>query len=407
MKKLLCLILIISVALAGTLDLSTMTSDITIQNFESLNYFPTLASGDINNDGIEDLLVGDVQGGASQGAIHLFFGSANFPSTLDMSSANMSIYGNETGDQLGFGVGAGDINNDGYDDILMGARRAEPFGRSGAGQVYVWFGNSAGNLPSTVFLNTTSANITLYGRAGSNLGYSFASCDINNDDYDELIVGAPKYDHPGRVDSGTVYVLFGNSTGNLPTSLDLDSDSTNITIKAELANDRLGFSLACGDMNNNSYADFVAGGEYVGDADVMIAEGGGFVFFGNSTKNLPTIWDLSITPANISIYSSDAGDKLGQRVSINDLNNDNYDDILIAGPLADVPGGVAAGKIYVFYGGLTANLPSTIDMAAGGVANVTLYADDQGDRLGWGLDSGDIDNDGYYDRRDLHTLRLK
>ena len=146
---------------------------------------------------------------------------------LDKVWGDMRVLGDDGGDESGYAVAYGDINGDGYMDIIIGARYADPPGGSGAGEVYVIFGSS--NPAAVIDLSTQSADLTVYGDdAGDYSGCSVASGDINNDGYDDLIIGAHDAKQPLGAKAGRGYVIFGSS--NPPPTIDLNTESADITI---------------------------------------------------------------------------------------------------------------------------------------------------------------------------------
>jgi hypothetical protein len=158
-------------------------------------------------------------------ALLLAFTQARVPSN-DIDLAELSTNeiealtwrGAASYNKLGWSVrGAGDVNGDGFDDLLVCAPGADPNGRADAGAVYASFGNANG--PATIdTLNFTSGDSTgfvIWGAvAGDQLGRSVSGAgDVNNDTYADVIVGVPYADPNGRSGSGAAYVIFGMKDG--------------------------------------------------------------------------------------------------------------------------------------------------------------------------------------------------
>ncbi|MBY0498470.1 MAG: integrin alpha, partial [Nitrosomonas sp.] len=172
-------------------------------------------AGDVNGDGFDDVIIGafgaDPNGSAS-GSSYVVFGKASgFNAAMDLSSLDGSngfrLDGVAVDDRSGFGVStAGDVNGDGFDDVIVGAWGADSNGdRSGSS--YVVFGKASG-FNAAMDLSSLNGNngFRLEGAAYDLSGFSVSSAgDVNRDGIDDLIVGAPKA-NPNGSDSGSSYV---------------------------------------------------------------------------------------------------------------------------------------------------------------------------------------------------------
>ena len=166
---------------------------------------------------------------------------------LDTTSADLTVFGADIDDGLGRAT-TGDINGDTIDDLIIGARTADPAGRTSAGETYVIYGGPS--LPAIIDLNSTSADLTVIGEDQSDLfGSGVAAGDINGDTIDDLIVGATYADGPGtasctlggtgdRCLAGETYVIYGSPA--LPATIDLAATSADVTVFGEVAGDFLG-----------------------------------------------------------------------------------------------------------------------------------------------------------------------
>jgi len=178
---------------------------------------------------------------------------------LDKVWGDMRLLGDDAYDYLGYEIASGDINSDGYMDLIIGAHQGDSWGIWQAGEVYVIFGSS--NPASTIDLNAQSADITIYGKDFEGLsGSAVASGDVNGDGYDDIIIGAPAdtyyLDKPGQI-----YVIFGDGFPSPPYKIDLYIESADITIYGSGSDDRCGSALASGDINNDGYDDIIIGAE--------------------------------------------------------------------------------------------------------------------------------------------------
>jgi len=312
---------------------------------------------------------------------------------LDKGEENIRILGDDVADRSGNAISSGDINGDGYDDVIIGAPHANPAGGADAGETYVIFGRSA---PKTIVdLNIISANITIYGDdAGDQSGYSVSSGDINGDGYDDVIIGAPYADPAGGTYAGETYVIFGSASPRR--KIDLNSRAADMVIYGDDADDFSGMSVSSGDINGDGYYDVIIGALMADPAGGTNA-GETYVIFGSPAP--PKVIDLndSPSPADMIICGDDAADSSGYTVFSGNINGDNYDDIIIGAPFADPAGGARAGEIYVILGSASPSL--TIDFNdSPSPADMIIYGDNALEEIGiHAISSGDINGDGCED----------
>ena len=177
-------------------------------------------AGDVNGDGFADIIVGAFHNATGAGASYVVFGKASaFSSSLDLTTLNgtngFKIAGVAANDYSGFSVSsAGDVNGDGFDDMIVGAKLADPHGGA-SGATYVVFGKGSG-FGATLNLSTLNGanGFELSGTtAGGNSGVSVSSAgDVNGDGYADVIVGA-FHEGPHGANSGAAYVVFGKASG--------------------------------------------------------------------------------------------------------------------------------------------------------------------------------------------------
>ncbi len=273
-------------------------------------------AGDVNGDGYGDVLVSgwrNSAGGSHAGAAYLVLGGA--PASASLSSA-VKYTGTTANDGAGFSVaGAGDVDGDSLDDMLIGALYAG----SGSGAAYLVLGGT----PSSASLSTAQK---YSGQTGDYAGYSVAGAgDVDADGYVDMLVGAPS----SGSGPGAAYLVFGSAS---PASASL---STAVKFSGEVASDQAGLSVAgAGDVDGDGFADFLVGAPSNSKA---------YLVLGSAT---PASGSLS----GAVLYSGEAsGDLAGTSVAgAGDVDGDGCPDLLIGASNAEA--GTDVGAAYLVFG---------------------------------------------------------
>ncbi|MCT7986704.1 putative Ig domain-containing protein, partial [Laspinema sp. A4] len=324
-------------------------------------------AGDINGDGVDDLLIGAFSADGPNnerpeaGETYVLFGGSNFTFDTEMDLANLelngtngfTVFGAQAGERSGRSPrSAGDLNGDGYNDLLIGAPEADDDDEEAAGATYLVYGGPTFNasidlaeINGTNGIRIEGVNAgDLSGRALSNAG------DINGDGLDDMIIGAQGANNQ----AGESYVIFGST--NLPTTLDLANlNGTNgFTISGINPGDLSGRSVSnAGDINGDGYDDLIINASQAPGLQGQQEAGQSYVLFGGTTFSASlNLADMDGTNG-FTLYGIEANNRTGRSVSAGDVNGDGFDDVLVGAPEGDSPNGTRenAGETYVIYGG--------------------------------------------------------
>jgi len=332
-------------------------------------------AGDVNNDGIDDVIAGahfDDDGGGSSGVAFIFYGSTAMSASVDASTADVKLIGEDASDRFSYAVsGAGDVNDDGYDDVIVGAH-FEDAGGGAAGAAYIFYGSNA----MSALVDASTADVKLIGEDTNDVfGQAVSGAgDVNNDGIDDVLVGAYGDDAGGSY-AGAAYIFYGSTA----MSASVDASVADVKLIGEDGGDYFGASVSgAGDVNNDGIDDVLVGA-YQDDAGGSGA-GAAYIFYGSTAMSA----SVDASTADVKLIGEDADDTFGRLAvsGVGDVNNDGIDDILV-GAYGEDAGGSKAGAVYIFYGSTA--MSASVDAS---VADVKLIGEDAGDRFGYAISGG-------------------
>jgi len=333
------------------------------------------SAGDVNGDGYSDVIIGaprfDEGASFDEGKAFVYHGSA---AGLSLTPNNTPDDVNQTDAFFGTSVAsAGDVNGDGYSDVIIGAYLYDDGAFTNEGRAFVYHGSATG------LLATPSSMPDDCNHTGARFGVSVASAgDVNGDGYSDVIIGANLFDDGVNTDEGRAYVYYGSSTG-ISASPDSTPDDAN-QIFAEFGN----CVASAGDVNSDGYSDVVIGAYMWDEIPSFTNDGKCYVYHGSALG-------LSASPVNILDGTNENNANLGISVACaGDVNGDGYSDIIAGAPGLDDGANFDEGKAFIYFG------------SAGGASAAPGITLDDANQLGAAFgcsvaSAGDVNGDGFSD----------
>jgi hypothetical protein len=324
----------------------------------------TAAAGDVNGDGYDDILVGALfydGGQTDEGKVFLFQGSPSGPSATPSWTFECDQAGARCGESV---AGAGDVNGDGYDDVIVGA----PFydnGQTDEGRAFLFLGSPTGL--STAFS---------WSQKGNQAGAYYGIVSSAGDGYDDVLVTAHTYDHP-EPDEGRTFLYLGSASGLSTTAAwTAETNQSGAVLVA----------FGAGDVNGDGFADIILGSRAY-DAG-QTNEGKVFLYLGSASG-----------PGSAPIWTAEGNQDGGQfgfiPAAAGDVNADGYDDVLVISDLYDDPS-PEEGAAFLWLGGPSGKILQGIN---GTPLNADWKAEGEQSSafLRWGGGIGDFNSDGFDD----------
>ncbi|MBP7156823.1 MAG: FG-GAP repeat protein, partial [Flavobacteriales bacterium] len=337
-----------------------------------------------------DLRVWDACGEVLEASMSLNHGNSRLTITVDDQSATYPIVVDPVsttedrllnppiGGDFGYSVStAGDLNGDGYSDVVVGAPQATS-GQAGEGLVYVYYGSVTG-IPA-------APSVTLQvNQAGAQFGFSVDGAgDVNNDGYSDLLVGAPTWEDNAATDKeGAMFVFHGSAAGvaTLPA----------VILQPNATNNYMGYSVSClGDINGDGYSDVGVGGYLA--AYPSFNEGVAWIYLGSAVGVNPVF--------RHRLERDQAAAQFGGSISAaGDVNGDGFSDVIIGAHKFELTPGCPTintcddGGIFIYHGSANA-LGAGANPAPARIFNTAGYSI----HTGWAVSTaGDVNGDGYSD----------
>jgi hypothetical protein len=348
----------------GSYPASSASADVTIYGGNSFG--GSMGAGDFNNDGRTDLVVGDQSYSSYAGGVFIFYNDG-LPYAANASGADFTITG-EAGSYFGYGnsITTGDFNADGKIDLAVGG-----WVYSGqTGRAYVFYNGSMSATAAT-------ANVIITGTSGAAFGITLVSGDFNNDGKTDLVVGA------SRNGNGKVHIFYADGTNNFGTAVCTGTsptlcaaDNADVIITGELSSSYFGLKMAVGDFNSDGKTDLAVGSEYYNSGI-----GRAYIIY-NDGLPYPTL----AVNADVIITAESGNTNFGVSMIAGDFNADGRTDLAIGASIY----ASSTGRVYIFYN--DGSIPTTA-----AAADIILTGQTTNARFGDNMAVGDFNSDGKID----------
>ena len=326
-----------------------------------LNIGSVATAGDVNGDGFSDVIVGAPGYANGQAGEGRALLYLGSPTGLP-TTPSWTAESNQANAAFGYSVApAGDVNGDGYSDVIIGANGYQ----GNMGRAYVYLGSATGLAASPVWTAGSNQLSAYYGSSVATAG------DVNGDGFSDVIVGAYLYDN-GEVDEGRAYVYLGSASGPSATAL--------WTAEPQQAGSWFGQSVAtAGDVNGDGFSDVIIGAANYDNGQTD--EGRAFVYLGSAAG-------LAASPSWTAESNQGAAHFANSVATAGDVNGDGYADVIV-GAAQYSNGQSLEGRAFIYLGSAA---------GLGASAAWTAESNQIGAHFGFSVaTAGDVDGDGFAD----------
>ncbi|MDG2301828.1 MAG: N-acetylmuramoyl-L-alanine amidase [Acidimicrobiales bacterium] len=359
---------------------------------------------DFNGDGYADLAVGATGerfGDANAaGAITILYGDPEqTPKKSSFIHQGMPYVSDsdEYRDHFGARSTFGDFNGDGFDDLVVSAPDEDIGVIPDAGKVWVFSGSPEGVGATEIGKTFHQESLSGFGEneAGDRWGAMLSVGDFNGDGYEDLVVGAPEKGKNGKTDVGKLSILFGSPSGlTTSQSQHIDQETRGVPDSGE-ENDKWGWALASGDFNNDGFADLAVGAP--GEKYGQFLEVGAVTLMYGSPSGITTDNTVRLHQNTPHVPDrNEAYDQWGAVLTTGDFNNDGFTDLAIGAPNESSGKREQTGSVTIMFGteqGLSVQKSSRLHQGSSNISG----RNEEGDRWGSVLTSGDFNGDKYWD----------